>query len=100
MNRRDFLATVPLALAASTLPVSEIFAELAPANKSAGAQNCSMPASQSKASGAAAVHDLDFATALEAAEAIRTKKVSSVELTQRMFARIDHRSEEHTSELQ
>ena len=35
-------------------------------------------------------HELDFATALQAAEAIRTKKISSVELTQRMFARIDH----------
>ena len=39
---------------------------------------------------AAAAHELDFATALQAAEAIRTKKISSVELTQRMFARIDH----------
>ena len=81
MNRRDFLSTVPLAVAASTLPVSDLFAAPAVAP---------MSASQSKASGAAAAHDLDFASALEAAEAIRTKKVSSVELTQRMFARIDH----------
>ena len=43
-----------------------------------------------KVSASAAAHDLDFATALQAAEAIRTKKISSVELTERMFARIDH----------
>jgi amidase len=90
MNRRDFLATAPLALAASTLPVSEMFAAPAAANRNAREQNSSMPASQSKTPGAAAAHDLDFATALEAAEAIRTKKISSVELTERMFARIDH----------
>ena len=34
-------------------------------------------------------HDLDFASALQAAEAIRRKQVSSLELTQRAFARID-----------
>jgi len=34
-------------------------------------------------------NDRDFATALEAASAIRAKQVSSVELTNRMFARID-----------
>lgn len=80
MNRRDFLATVPLALAASTLPVSEMFATPAAAKHA--------PAGQS--SSPSAPHTLDFATALQAAEAIRTKKVSSVELTERMFARIDH----------
>src|SRR4051794_11452040 len=80
MNRRDFLATVPLALAASTLPVSEMFAARADAKGDAGEQH----------SAPSAPHELDFATALQAAEAIRTKKVSSVELTERMFARIDH----------
>ena len=35
------------------------------------------------------LHDLDFCSALDAAAAIHTKQVSSVELTQRMFARID-----------
>src|SRR5579864_4002144 len=86
MNRRDFLATVPLALAASTLPASEMFGE------PATAQNSAPSASQNKTHGAAATapHALDFATALQAAEAIRTKKISSVELTERMFARIDH----------
>jgi amidase len=79
MNRRDFLATVPLALAASTLPVSEMFATSATTKHNAGEQN-SAPSTP---------HELDFATALQAAEAIRTKKVSSVELTEHMFARID-----------
>ena len=34
-------------------------------------------------------HELDFASALEAAEAIRKKQVSSVELTRRVFERIE-----------
>lgn len=34
-------------------------------------------------------HDLDFASALQAAEAIRKKQVSSVELTRRVFERIE-----------
>jgi amidase len=93
MNRRDFLSTVPLALAASTLPASEIFAAPAPAEPIAAPQSFLPSALQNKAGGTAAAsapHALDFATALQAAEAIRTKKISSVELTERMFARIDH----------
>jgi amidase len=93
MNRRDFLATVPLALAASTLPASEMFAAPAAAKHDPAAQKTSPFASPNQARGAAAAsapHALDFATALQAAEAIRTKKVSSVELTEHMFARIDH----------
>ena len=35
-------------------------------------------------------NELDFASALAVAEAIRTKQISSVELTQHVFARIDH----------
>jgi amidase len=92
MNRRDFLATVPLALAASALPASEIFASPSAA-KPAAAKRALPSALQNKADGAAAAsgpQELDFATALQAAEAIRTKKVSSVELTERMFARTDH----------
>ncbi|MGB8129981.1 MAG: amidase [Candidatus Angelobacter sp.] len=85
MNRRDFLATVPLALAASTLPASEMF------TPSSAAQRSSPSAPQNQTAGVTVVpHDLDFATALQAAEAIRSKKVASVELTERMFARIDH----------
>jgi amidase len=80
MNRRDFLATVPLVLAASTLPVSEIFAAPTAAKPEDAGQNASP----------SAPHALDFATALQAAEAIRTKQISSVELTERIFARIDH----------
>ena len=34
-------------------------------------------------------HELDFATALQAADAIRRKQISSVELTRRIFERID-----------
>ena len=79
MNRRDFLATVPLALAASTLPASEIFTPTA----------ATQPNAVGQSSSPSVPHDLDFATALQAAEAIRTRKVSSVELTERMFARID-----------
>jgi amidase len=92
MNRRDFLATVPLALAASTLPVSEIFAAPAAANSNEASQGPSVPRANGAAqnSSSSAPHELDFATALQAAEAIRAKKISSVELTERMFARIDH----------
>ena len=36
-----------------------------------------------------AAQDFDFASAVDAAEAIRTRKISSVELTQRVFERID-----------
>jgi len=38
---------------------------------------------------AESAHDLDFASALAAAAAIRAKKTSSMELTRRMFERID-----------
>lgn len=92
MNRRDFLAGVPLALAANAFPISEVFT--APSGQGAKADSPAAPrkdhsSGPAKSSGATA-HELDFATALQAAEAIRTKKISSVELTQRMFARIDH----------
>ena len=38
---------------------------------------------------AVGAHDLDFASALTAAAAIKAKRVSSSELTRRMFERID-----------
>ena len=82
MNRRDFLATLPLAVAASAIPVVEILGEALPAEFSA-------PAAKAARAFAPAANELDFATALQAAEAIRSRKVSSVELTQTMFARID-----------
>jgi amidase len=90
MNRRDFLGSVPLALASTALTPSRILAETDGAKSKAATQNSSPAASPHKASSAPVAHELDFATALQAAEAIRTKKVSSVELTERMFARIDH----------
>lgn len=80
MNRRTFLSTVPLALAAGALPISEILAKTSIATAQ-GTTSTPKPFS--------APHDLDFATALQAAEAIRKKHVSSVELTQRVFDRID-----------
>ena len=86
MNRRDFLASVPLALASTALTPSRSLAETDGAKSNLATQT---PSPSHKMS-APAAHELDFATALQAAEAIRTKKISSVELTQRMFARIDH----------
>ena len=85
MNRRDFLASVPLALAATALPSTEVFAGTASALNSARQNSSSAPGQAA----APVAHELDFATALQAAEAIRGKKISSVELTERMFARID-----------
>jgi len=35
-------------------------------------------------------HELDFASALQAAEAVRKRQISSVELTQHVFERIEH----------
>src|SRR6266481_698638 len=80
MDRRDFLATVPLALIANVIPQSDSSA-VDPAKNLAG--------NAATTSSASAPHDLDFATALQAAEAIRSKKVSSLELTRRVFERID-----------
>lgn len=78
MNRRDFLTTVPLALAATTVPLGEIFAF-----------GSSLQMQPAAGTSAPAASELDFATALQAADAIKTGKTSSVELTQRIFARID-----------
>jgi amidase len=54
---------------------------------------CSTPPAETPATTAGAAKpewpELDFASALQAAEAIRQKKVSSVELTRRAFERID-----------
>jgi amidase len=89
MNRRDFLSTVPLAIAATALPFSSADGvQSGKADSPAAPQNDNSSRS-AKLSGASP-HELDFATGVQAAEAIRTKKVSSVELTERMFARIDH----------
>jgi amidase len=77
MNRRNFLATVPLALAAKAFPFSGVLMNNPSTSSPVSVQ--SIPAS----------HELDFATALQAADSIRRKQVSSVELTKRIFERID-----------
>ena len=83
MNRRNFLSTVPLALAAKAFPVPEILTS----GFSGSPHLAQAAAATPKTSGVP--HELDFATALQAADAIRKKQVSSVELTQRVFDRID-----------
>jgi amidase len=84
MNRRDFVSTMSLGLATG-LPV---FAENPLADVMAGSPNANDPDPAS--SGAtSATGRLEFASALEAAEAIRKKHISSLELTQQTFARID-----------
>ena len=82
MNRRSFLATVPLALAAKSFPVSEPLTGYFPSLPDPEASDARTPSAN-------APQDLDFAPALQAAEAIRKKQVSSVELTRRAFERID-----------
>lgn len=90
MKRRDFLASVPLALAATAFPASRVFPDNATTTSNSALHNSSpSEPKEARASGASA-NELDFATALQAADAIRSKKFSSVELTERMFARIDH----------
>jgi amidase len=80
MNRRNFLAAVPLALATKAFPFSGVLVN----NPST-----SSPVSVPDPSHIPANHELDFATALQAAGAIRKKQISSVELTQRVFQRIE-----------
>jgi amidase len=82
MNRRDFLAQAAATLAVSTIP-NKIAAAINPTPKGA------KPMSQPIAAPPPPSQDLDFASALHAAEAIRKKQISSLELTQRMLARID-----------
>lgn len=83
MNRRDFLATVPLTLTAEVLRVPSVSASEF-ASRSIG-----VAAPTKTAPGDPLPHDLAFASALRAAEAIRSKKISSVELTRLIFERID-----------
>jgi amidase len=82
MNRRNFLATVPLALAAKAFPVPEVFTDEYPAMPDLAQTPAALPKP-------GAAHLLDFASALQAAEAIRKKQVSSLELTRRVCERID-----------
>lgn len=84
MKRRDFVTTVSLGLAAG-LPV---FAENGLADFEAGSANANV-IGQTSNRATSPTGRLEFASALEAAEAIRKKHISSFELTQRTFARID-----------
>ena len=79
MNRRDFLATVPLTLTAEVLGVPHVRAS---ESVEAAAPVATTPAVSPS-------HDLGFASALRTAEAIRSKEVSSAELTRLIFERID-----------
>ena len=76
MKRRDFVATVSLGLAAALPGISE--------SVTAAAEPVDAAASEARNAAG-----LEFASAVEAAEAIRKKRISSFELTQQMFARID-----------
>lgn len=84
MNRRDFVSTISLGLAAR-LPV---FAKNRLADVRAGSRNPNVtdPTSSQATS---ATGRLEFASALDSAEAIRKKHISSFELTQQTFKRID-----------
>src|SRR5215471_16370327 len=79
MNRRDFLATVPLTLTAEVLGVPHFHASESAFRFARAAPPPALSSS----------HDLGFASALRAAEAIRSREVSSVELTRLIFERID-----------
>ena len=84
MNRRDFVSTVSLGWAAG-LPA---FAENSLADFEAGSANANV-IGQTSDRATSSTGRLEFASALEAAEAIRKKHISSFELTQQTFARID-----------
>src|SRR6266567_6342240 len=79
LKRRDFLGIMSGALAGSMLTD----------HRSHALSGQSSPADTPKATAGSPYEELDFASALRAAEAIRKKEVSSVELTQRIFERID-----------
>ena len=83
MNRRDFLATVPLTLTAEALGIPDVRASESAFRPSEAAALAAPPRALSPS------HDLGIASALRAAEAIRSKEVSSVELTRLIFERID-----------
>lgn len=83
MKRRDFVTTVFAGLAG--LPA---LAERGVADIETGRPNANV-AGPTSSQATSPVRRLDFASALEAAAAIRTKQISSFELTQHTFARID-----------
>ncbi|MGB2636135.1 MAG: amidase family protein [Candidatus Acidiferrum sp.] len=84
MKRRDFVTTVTLGLTAG-LPA---FAENSLADFEAGSASANV-IRQTSDRATSPTGRLEFASAQEAAEAIRKKHISSFELTQQTFARID-----------
>jgi amidase len=84
MNRRDFVNTISLGLAAG-LPV---FAENGLADVMVCIPNAGVTGSNSIPA-SSPTDRLEFASAMGAAEAIRKKQISSFELTQKTFVRID-----------
>ena len=82
MNRRDFVSAISLGLVGG-LPV---FGENGLAEVMTGDPNVADPTSGQATS---AIGGLEFASALVAAAAIRKRHISSFELTQQTFARID-----------
>jgi amidase len=81
MKRRDFVATVSLGLAAGVPFIEE--------RSAAHVESASNEIGTNAAPSSPQVQRLEFATALEAAKAIRKKQISSAELTQEVFSRID-----------
>src|SRR5215467_390257 len=82
MNRRYFLAALPIILTAEALGVPHVRA-------SESFRPSEVAARAAPASALSPSHDIGFASALRAAEAIRSKEVSSVEVTRLIFERID-----------
>jgi amidase len=82
MDRRDFLATVPLCLASKALSGLD-------RSKLGFVVERSETTTTTTARSTSTSNKLDFASGLQAAEAIRRKEVSSVELIRRTFERID-----------
>jgi amidase len=89
MKRRDFVATVALGLAAGVPSfLEDSVARAGEGNRSTSA-NTSAAEPADPPTARVSSPKLEFATALDAAAAIRKKQISSLELTQQIFARID-----------
>jgi amidase len=89
MKRRDFVATVALGLAAGVPSFLEDFVARAGEGNRSTSANTSAAEPADPPTARVSSPKLEFATALDAAAAIRKKQISSLELTQQIFARID-----------
>ena len=81
MNRRDFVTTVSLSLASGLPAIANGLPQLVPTPGDSSPHKFSTVALPATG--------LEFASALDAAAAIRKKQISSTELTQQTFARVD-----------